>query len=272
MVSVNTNIGAFVALQALNATAKDLLTTQNHVSTGLAVAGPKDNAGIYAIAQSMRADVGAYGAVSQSLDRGASTVDVMIAAGQAISDILVEMKQKALAGTDTSLDANSLAALQADYNALASQIDTIVTNASFNGKQLLDGTGGTLSFLADVTGTNTIDVDATADWTSGGGLVTAAAGDDITDNTDALANVTASLTAVNSALAALGSNAKALDVHKTFVGKLSDALKAGIGNLVDADMATESAKLQSLQVKQQLGVQALAIANQSPQVLLALFR
>jgi flagellin len=182
------------------------------------------------------------------------------------------MKQKALAGTDTSLDANSVAALQADYDALASQIDTIVTNASFNGKQLLDGTGGTLSFLADVTGTNTIDVDATADWTSGGGLVTAAAGDDITDNTDALANVTASLTAVNSALAALGSNAKALDVHKTFVGKLSDALKAGIGNLVDADMATESAKLQSLQVKQQLGVQALAIANQSPQVLLALFR
>ncbi len=155
MVSVNTNIGAYVALQALNATARDLLTTQNHISTGLAVSGPKDNAAIYSIAQSMRSDVGAYMAVSQSLDRGVSTVDVAINAGQAISDLLVEMKQKALAGTDTSLDAASVASLQADYDALASQLGTIVANASFNGTNLLDGSVATADFLTDTTGTNT---------------------------------------------------------------------------------------------------------------------
>ena len=73
-------------------------------------------------------------------------------------------------------------------------------------------------------------------------------------------------------LARLGTQSKALTTHQTFVGKLSDALESGVGNLVDADLAKESAKLQALQTKQQLGVQALSIANQTPQLVLSLFR
>jgi hypothetical protein len=82
----------------------------------------------------------------------------------------------------------------------------------------------------------------------------------------------ASIDKVSGALARLGTASKALSTHNTFVGKLSDALEAGVGNLVDADLAKESATLQALQTKQQLGVQALSIANQSTSVLVSLFR
>ena len=80
------------------------------------------------------------------------------------------------------------------------------------------------------------------------------------------------ITEVSSKLSKLGTGAKALNSHLNFVSKLQDSIDAGVGNLVDADLAKESAKLQALQTKQQLGIQALAIANQSSSILLGLFR
>ncbi len=274
MVSVNTNVSAFVALQNLNATNRQLNEVQTRINTGLAVAGAKDNGGIYAIAQNLRADVGSYNAVSQSLDRAISTVDVALAAGEAISDLLVELKEKALAAADSSLDTQSRDAINEDFKSLRDQIQTIVDNAAFNGVNILDGSTANIQAIANADASSYITV-AGEVLSLSGSIVTLTSSQQI--NTQAAASTTigtidTSLQNVNEALARLGTGSKKLELHNTFVGKLSDTLKAGIGNLVDADLATESARLQSLQVKQQLGIQALSIANQSPQVLLALFR
>ena len=277
MVSVNTNIGALVALQNLNSTQSQLQTTQQRITTGLAVSSAKDNGGLFAIAQNLRADVGSLTAVKQSLDRANSAVDVAISAGQTVSDLLVEMKQKSIAAADSSLDAASRSALNEDFKSLRDQVQTVVDNASFNGVNLLDGTGttgGSLQAIADAKQASHITVKV-ENLSYGGGTLTISSTQQIDSQANAsttAASIDTSLANVNKALARLGTGSKKLSLHETFVSKLSDTLTAGIGNLVDADLATESAKLQSLQVKQQLGVQALSIANQAPQILLSLFR
>jgi flagellin len=275
MISVNTNTGAMVALQYLDQTNASLMKTQNAINTGLKVASAKDDGATYAIAQNMRGDVAGYAAVTDSLNRGTSSVDVALSAGQSISDLLIEMKQKALAASDSSLDSASRDALNEDFTALRDQIATVVQNAVFNGFNLIDGSNsGGISVLASSDGSKKITV-AGQDMSLGGSIVSIGASDSISTQSTASAMVDTvedSIKAVNSALAQLGSGSKKLSIQATFVQNLSDTLQTGIGNLVDADMATESAMLQSLQVKQQLGVQALSIANQSPQVALSLFR
>src|SRR5690349_5835183 len=158
MLSVNTNIGAMAALQFLNQTQTDLQTTQRHINSGLKVSSPIDNGAVYAIAQNMRGNVAGYAAVSDSLNRGVSTVDVAISAGQSISDLLNELKGKALAAADGSLDTASRNALNADFTALRDQITTIVQNASFNGTNLVDGTTTDVQALASADGTKKITV------------------------------------------------------------------------------------------------------------------
>ena len=271
--SVNTNFGALVALQNLNGTNSELQEVQNRINTGLKVAGAKDDGGTFAIAQRLRSDVAAFGAVQNSLDRSVSTVDTAIAAGESVSDLLVELKSKALAASDASLDAASRTALNEDFTALRDQISTIVSNAEFDGTNLIDGSVTNIQALASADGQSTITV-LDEDLSLGGAIITVGSGDQINTQADAATRVTeieTSLNNLNSALARLGTASKSLGVHKEFVGKLSDELERGIGNLVDADLARESARLQSLQVKQQLGVQALGIANGAPQTVLGLF-
>ena len=274
VMSVNTNVGAQVALQNLNATNAQLATTQGRINTGKSVANAKDNGAIWAIAQGQRAEIGALNAVKQSLDRGVAAVDVALAAGETVSDLLLQMKEKALAATDASLKTAARAALNEDFVALRDQIASVTSNAEFNGVNLLE-TGATgFQALANAQGSSTLTVGAEV-MALGSTNVSVAATQTIatlSDATAALTAVTASIDTVSGALARLGTKSKALSTHITFVGKLSDALEAGVGNLVDADLAKESAKLQALQTKQQLGVQALGIANQSPQLVLSLFR
>jgi flagellin len=272
--SVNTNAGAMIALQNLNRTNMELEQVQSRINTGLSVAGAKDNGGIYAIAQRMRSEVSGYKAVQDSLNRAVSTVDVALAAGEAISDLIIEMKEKALAAADTSLDAASRTALNEDFKALRDQISTIVSNAEFNGTNLINNSTASITALANADGSNTITV-LDENLTLTGSVITIAATASFSTATQAdtiASQLGTSLDNVNASLARLGTKSKALEIHSTFVTKLSDALTEGIGNLVDADLARESAKLQSLQVKQQLGIQALSIANQSPQSILSYFR
>ena len=273
--SVNTNPGAMIALQNLNRTNMELQQTQNRINTGLKVASAKDDGGIFAIAQRMRADVAAYGAVSNSLDRVQSTVDVALAAGEAISDLLIEMKEKALAASDASLDSASRTALNEDFAAFRDQITSIVNNAEFNDVNLIDGSTAEIVALANADGSNTLTVGAEVMGlgTTGSVLTITAstAIDTVTNATNAVAALDTSMDQLNSALARLGTGSRSVEIQNTFVDKLSDALEAGIGNLVDADLAKESARLQSLQVKQQLGAQALSIANASPQIILSFF-
>jgi flagellin len=264
-----------VALQYLNQTQASLMKTQAAINSGLKVASAKDDGATFAIAQNMRGDVAGYSAVTDSINRGTSSVDVALSAGQSISDLLIEMKSKALAASDASLDTASRSALNEDFTALRDQIASVVSNASFNGFNLIDGssTNG-ISVLASSDGTKKITV-GTQNMSLSGSIVTIAKAGNISTQAAAstmVATVEKSLTNVNSALAQLGSGSKKLSIQATFVQNLSDTLTTGIGNLVDANMAQESAMLQSLQVKQQLGVQALSIANQSPQIALSLFQ
>jgi len=275
MISVNTNSGAMVALQYLNHTNSQLMTVQNAINSGLKVASPKDDGATFAIAQNMRGDVAAYSAVTDSLNRGISSVDTALSAGQSISDLLIQMKQKALAASDQSLDTASRTAMNEDFVALRDQIASVVSNAVFNGFNLVDGsqTAG-ITALASTDGSKKITV-AGEDMSLSGSIVTVGTTVSISTQTKAstmISTVETSLQNVNAALAKLSSGAKKFSIQADFVQTLSNTLTTGIGNLVDADMATVSAKLQSLQVKQQLGVQALAIANSAPSITLSLFR
>ena len=273
MLSVNTNTNAMTALEYLNQTQGQLAQTENAVTTGLTVATAKDNGAVFAIAQNMRGDVAGYSAVTQSLENGMSTVGVALSAGQSISDLLIQMKQQALASSDTSLDTASRQALNDNFQALLQQIKTVVTNAEFNGTNLLDGSTAKIAALASSDGTHRITV-MSENMSLSGSIVTIASTGSISTQAKAsamIATVETSLNNVDSALATLGSGSAKFSIQAAFVQNLSDTLTTGIGNLVDANMATESAKLTALQTKQQLGVQALAIANQAPQILLSLF-
>lgn len=273
-ISVNTNYGAMIALQNLNQTNSDLDGVQNRINTGLKIAGPKDNGAVWAIAQNMRMDVMALNAVTQSLNRSLSVADTAVAAGTSISELLKEMKEKALAAKDPSIDANARAAYNADFTALRDQITKTLQNAAFDGSNILNGSVANIQALANADGNSFITVQART-LTLGGSIITVASTSTISTAARAstmISTIEASLNALNLALSQLGTDSKKVLMHKNFIAKLSDELEHGIGNLVDADLAKESARLQSLQVKQQLGVQALSIANAAPQVILNLFR
>jgi flagellin len=270
--SVHTNASAQIALQNLNQISERLASTQNRISTGLKVQGAKDNSAIWAIAQNQRADLGALESVKSSLDRATSLADVTLAAGESISDLIIQMRQKAVAASDPSQTAESRQAYNDDFQALVRSVQQFATSASFDGVNLLDNSeAAPLAFLANVDAMDTISIDPQNMTTAGLGLASLSLLVEA-DATTALAAIDAALTTVNSALASLGSQAKQLETHNIFVSKLMDALETGIGKLVDADLAKESARLQALQVQQQLGAQSLSIANQAPQIILSLFR
>lgn len=273
--SVNTNQGAMIALQNLNTTNKELGVVQGRVNTGLKIATAKDNGAIWAIAQNQRAESTSLNAVVSSLQRGQSVADVAMSAGTAISDILVQMKEKVLAATEAGISTASKQALSDEYEALRNQIDTIANNATFDGVNLISNSAtntASIKAIANADATETIDIDH-VDLSKTNSAIAATLS--VLTGTVGSADVSDLETAiqdVSSALSKIGTGAKALDTHLTNVMKLQDTLDAGIGNLVDADLAKESARLQALQTKQQLGVQALSIANQSSSVLLGLFR
>jgi len=272
--SVNTNAGALTALQYLSATQGALAKTQSAINSGLKVASARDNGAIYAIAQNQRGAVAGYQSVINSINNATSSVDVALSAGQSISDLLIQLKQKALSAADASLDTASRQALNSDFTALRDQISTIVKNAVFNGFNLVDGSTTQITALASADGARRITTSA-QNMSLDGSIVTLASTATISTQAKAstlVATIQTSLTNVNSALAKLSAGAAKFSIQATFAQNLSDTLTIGIGHLVDANMAEESASLQSLQVKQQLGIQALSIANQAPQTLLGLFQ
>jgi len=274
-ISVHTNKSALTALQNLNKTNDLLADTQNRINTGLKIGNAKDNASVWSIAQGQRADIGALSAVTMSLNRAQSIAEVSMTAGESVSDLLVQLKEKVVAAQDTSLDVISRGALNADFKSILRQIGQVVSNSEFDGANILNGSiAGSIRFLANADANAYITL-STQNMTLGGGIITIASTASISTVTlaaAALVDLTASMTNVNQALGNLGAQAKQIEAHNKFVGKLQDVLQAGVGNLVDADLAKESARLQALQVQQQLGAQALSIANQAPQIVLQLFK
>ena len=271
--SINTNAAAMIALQSLSATNRQLETTQLRVTTGLKVNGPKDDASTFAIAQNMRGDIAGLGAVKTNLALGQSITNVAIDAGKAIADLLTEMKAKAVQASQEGLDVASYNALNNEFTSLRDQIDSIVATAEFNGTNLISSAGAVsaLKVLSTVDG-STISVSAGQAIDATALAIHTAALTDATVAFTALQALETAIVSVSNALASLGSAANRLDIQADFTGKLQDILKQGVGNLVDADLASESANLQAFQIKQQLGVQALSIANAGPRSIMALFR
>lgn len=274
-VSLHTNTSAMIALQNLNNANVQMDDVQQKISTGLAVSTAKDNASVYAIAQGQRADLGGLNAVKDSLNRAASIADVSMAAGESVSDLLNQLREKVVGAMDTSIDTTSRNALNGDFVSILGQIQHIVENATFNGSNILDGSlASNISFIANADANSVITLSVRT-MALGGPILTISANAQLSTATSAgnlLTSLDTSILNLNSTLGALGSQAKQIEGHLSFVDKLGDAIKGGIGNLVDADMAKESSRLQALQVQQQLGAQALSIANQSPQQILALFK
>lgn len=275
--SVNTNVGAMLALQSLNAINAQLFTVQRRISTGLKVASVKDDPATWAIAQNQRATSRSLDAVKGSLQRGQSIADVAISGAESISDILLQMKEKALAASDPTITTADRAALSEDYVALRRQIDRVAGNAEFNGVSLISASGaangtGRVKALANANATDTIDIDH-IDLSTTGSAISGTRADLLGSvSTADLTALDTAIKSVNAAASRFGTGSKALDSHLTFVGKQQDVIDAGVGRLVDADLAKESAKLQALQVQQQLAIMALGIANRAPQLLLQLFQ
>ncbi len=273
-ISVNTNASALIALQNLNKTNDRLDGVQQRISTGLKVANARDDASVWAIAQGQRAENMSLQAIRSSLDRGTSIADVAMTAGESISDLLNAIKAKVTAAREPGLDATSRTLLDNDFKSLLREISMKVTNATFDGANILNGSISDIRFLANADATSFITLSA-ENMSLGGAIITIPTTASITTTNLASAMaalVDASIVNVNRTLGDLGAQARQIENHNIFVAKLGDVLETGIGHLVDADMARESARLQALQVQQQLGAQALSIANSAPQVILSLFR
>ena len=280
MSSILTNNSAMVALQTLRSINKDLAMTQSAISTGKDIGSAKDNSAIWAISKVMESDVAGFEAVSNSLAVGESTVAVASAGAEQIVETLKEMKQLAVAGQSETADFTKI---NADMLEKIDQITAITNGSQFNGVNLLkddiDGNGGTaltvvssLDRVGNASPTvTTIDVD-TADFTTNLDATSISAITDSTEAATAFGEIEAFITVAIDGAAALGASAERISDQRAFVSKLNDAVKSGIGALVDADMEAASARLQALQTQQQLGVQALSIANQAPQTILSLFR
>jgi flagellin len=269
--SINTNVGAQIALQTLDTTNAALQQAQNEVSTGLAIAQPSDGGAIWSIAQGQRAQVTALTSVTDSLNRASSALDVAVSAGQQISDLLTQLQATALNATDSSLTTTNRDSLNSQYQSLLKQITQTVGQATFNGANLINSTASTILALASADGKTTLSI-ANKNLSISGLSINSTDLSSAGDAKTALSQVTKAIDTANNDLAALGTSQNAVQTTLTFTSNLSNALTQGIGSLVDADVAAESATLQSLQTKQQLGVQALSIANSSSSVLLSLFR
>ena len=280
MSSINTNNGAMVALQTLKQINKDLTSVQKEISTGKKVATAQDSSAIWAISKVMETDVASFATISDSLAVGEATISVASAGAEQITSVLEDMKELAVSATSETAD---FAKIEAEMAQKQAQITSIIGASQFNGVNLLatdaDGNGGTqLTVLSSLNrvGSNaptvaTIDV-ATVDFEANLDVGSRTSITNVSTAQTALGEIETYLqTAINGA-ATLGASAKRIEDQSEFVGKLTDAMKSGIGALVDADMEEASARLQALQTQQQLGVQALSIANSAPQSILSLFR
>lgn len=272
--SINTNASSLGGLQNLNRSQSSTLSTNNQISTGKKVNGPKDDAATFAIAQKLLGEVGGLGASGDSLDRALSTASVAEAAGNQVSDLLLQLKEKAVAARDPGLDDASRQALNNEFASLRDQIGQVVKSASFNGTNAVEAGGGDIAAITNQDGSETFSI-ANQDLSLGGGNVTLAADASIgtaADAANAVAAIEQSLGNVSASLSTIGSGARRLEQTREFNQVLSDTTEIGIGNLVDANLGKTSAQQAANSVREQLGIVALNIANRQPSSILSLFQ
>jgi flagellin len=288
MTSILTNSASMVALASLTATQKSLTKTQNEISTGLAVNSAADNASTWAVASQMRSDTSNLQQVSQNLGSADSIVGAALAGATQISTLISQIQTKVVAESN---GLESTSAVQSDISALVSEIQNIVSGSSVNGINMLSGIGDSkLAFASTVvsntSGTAQVSFISVSPFgstgitnlntTGTGGLSSLSTVSSTSVNSSNLSSTLATLDTmqknVNSIAASLGSAQSNIMGQQTFVNNLVTTLQTTTGNLVDADMTEESARLSALQTQQSLGTQALSIANQAPQQILKLFQ
>jgi flagellin len=281
--SVNTNMGAMVALQSLESTSSQLSATQKQISTGYRVADSTDDGAAYAIAQGIRSTVGGLTSANQQLGNVTGLLSTTQSALTDVSNQMISMRSVLVKLGDNTVQGNDRSNYQAQYTQLLANVKTDITDASYNGKSLIgdvnNAQGNTAGFGAiavsrDGSGNSyaIASQGQSAVFTSIASLSTGLT------STAALAALTATglfsnqQDSVNNTLNTIGANINYVNNQTTYNTNKIDALNSGLGSLVDADLAKESAQLTALQIRQQLGTQALSMANQAPQTLLSLFK
>ncbi|MDN3566684.1 flagellin [Paeniroseomonas aquatica] len=273
--SVITNIGAQVALASFNRTVEDLTVTQKRISTGYRVADATDDGAAFAVAERIRGEVAANTSANEQLGGAKGLLDVTSASLQNVSNALQELQAVTVKLADGTITAEQRTQYQAKAGELTKNVQSFINDANYNGNNVLkdpttlankvvrNGAGDTYTFSGYKALTNIFNtVSAANTWTRG-------------DASSALTKTGAVGKAITNTLTQLnnfGSYSNFVDAQVNYNKAKIDAQQTGIGALIDADLAKESAKLQSLQIRQQLGTQALSIANQAPQTLLSLFR
>ena len=308
MSSINTNIAAMTALQTLRSTNSELLQTQNRISTGLRVSSASDNAAYWSIATTMRNDRQSISTVSDALGLGSATAEIASKGIETAIKVASEIKDKLLAARTPGVDRSKI---QTEIAELQESLKAVVEGASFNGQNWLQtssddqdsrtivssfsrGSDGKISIgtiSVDLESTRLVDtstgasaggiLDADIAMATGTGTTTVLdldisaledTADDLADLEAMISGVDAAIEKMTDAASTLGAVKTRIDIQKDFSDSLMAAIDKGVGQLVDADMNEESTRLQALQVRQQLGIQALGIANQSAQSILSLFR
>jgi len=290
--SLLTNTSAMTALMYLTQTQQNLNQVQNEVSTGLAISNPSDNVSYWSIATKMQSDVGALGAVDSALSESQSMVGTMTAAMQSTISVVDAIKNDLVTAQNPGADLNKI---QTDITAQQNLLLSIGQSATFNGQNFLETTGGNVNLIASYDPTNgvsflTINTTNTALFgTQGAASTTGILGQDGANYTAAsiltlniaaatggdlanmLKDVDVAIGSLTNAASTLGAMTTNLTVQQNYVSNLSDSLTTGVGSLIDANMNEAATKLAALQVQQQLGVQALGIANSNTQLILKLF-
>jgi len=264
-------LGAISALASLRKINAQLDVANKQLQTGYRVADAADDASTFSVAQGLRGDLQAFSAVQSSLANGVGLASVTQAALTSISDTAGNIQAKLVQLSDASITAGQRAVYTADYNALTSQISNFISQANYNGANLISTGSAARTYLASISGTT---LSLTSQAATGTAFTTFTGAVNVSTASDATASLTALTTfqtAVSSSLATNAGESRGLSVQSTFVSAISDAVTTGLGVLVDADIGKAAAQSQSLQVRQQLAVQSLSIANQQPSVLLGLF-
>ena len=277
LTSVNTNIGAMMALQSLNRTNDALAQVQKRISTGYRVADAKDDGGAFAVAQTVRSDTASLGAVNEQLGGLRGLVDISLTALEQVSKTMIEVRSVLTRLSDGTITGEARDQYNQQYAQLRDQITNFLEDADYFGRNLLTGT----SPADDIVTLRSESADTVDLYTlpalgpNTNFLVMAGPFATDADARAALDPATGDFTDINStindAMNRLGADARYIDAQINYNGNKLDAMEAGLGNLIDADLAKESARLQALQIRQQLGTQTLSIANQAPQFLTSLF-
>jgi len=269
--SINTNVGAMVALASLRTTQTALSVASKQVQTGYRVSDAADDASTFSVAQGIRGNLQAYQAVQGSLANGVGLGSVTQAALTNISNLIGNLQAKITQLADGSISANQRTIYTADFNAMTSQISNFISQANYNGTNLLSAASAAKTFLAD---TNAVTLTMTSQSSVNAAFTTFAVSS-VASASQAPLALTSLNTFQQAVATSLGANAaetRTLTLQSNFVNAIVDATTTGLGAIVDADIGKASASVQALQVRQQLGIQSLSIANQQPSVLLGLFR